>query len=58
MVGALAFGAPLVEHRQPTDHTTIAGANAAARQALAELRRGTTALSLTAKSDRLAFGTG
>lgn len=55
---ALAYGAPLVEHRVLTDHTTVSGVNAAARHALAELRRGTTTLSLTAKTDRLAFGTG
>lgn len=54
----LAFGAPLVEHRALTDHTTIAGSNAAARQALADLRKGTTTLSLTAKTDRLSFGVG
>jgi hypothetical protein len=54
----LAYGAPLVEHRVLTDHATVAGANAAARQALAELRRGTTTLSLTANVGGLAFGAG
>lgn len=53
---ALKFGWPLIEYRHTTDHTTVSGANAAARSMLAVLDRGTLTLAVTAHTDQIGFG--